>query len=88
MDPFEKLLTQLVEHMMVAWQLEENRESPLGELCAEAAAVLQFYREARLSPQGSSRAIPPHHEAIELQPGGKLTKGYHWSDPWRHEHGK
>lgn len=61
-DPFEKLLTNLVEHMIESWYLEENRESPLGELCAEAAAVLQFYREQRASPN-------PVYDAVELKPG-------------------
>lgn len=72
MDPFEKLLAQLVERMTQAWQLEENRESPLGELAAEAAAVLHFYRGqgASLRPQVGRRAIEPH-----------------WSDPWKREYG-
>lgn len=70
-DPFERLLTELVEHLMVAWQQEENRAHPLGELAAEAAAVLQFYREcrARSAPQVRDRAIP------------------HWSHAWRQDHG-
>lgn len=88
MDPFERLLTSLVEHMMMAWQLEEHQESALGELAAEAAAVLQFYRErASTSPQVTVRATPPQHEAVELK-AGKAQKGYHWSDTWRQDHGE
>ena len=71
MDPFERLLTSLVEHMMQAWQLEPDRAHPLGELAAEAAAVLQFYREreARPSPKVSGRALQ-----------------LHWSDEWKQQH--
>lgn len=87
MDPFEKLLTDLVAHMMTAWQLEESRESPLGELAAESAAVLQFYREQHRSfvlDQGDEtrrRFDPPSpvYDAVDPK---------HWSDPWRREHGK
>ena len=48
MDPFEKLLTDLVDHMKAEWQSFDDWTSPLGELTAEAAAVLQFYREQHL----------------------------------------
>lgn len=74
MDPVEKLLTGLVEHLMVAWQLEENRAHPLGELAAEAAAVLQFYQEhkARSAPQVRDRAMEP----VQMEP-------VHWSHEWR-----
>lgn len=69
MDPFEHLLTTLVVNMMHAWQLSEDRTSPLGELCAEAAAVLQFYREqhkATLLPPGFhwSRAWERKHDEV------------------------
>ena len=69
MDPFEKLLADLVDHMKAEWQSFDNWTSPLGELTAEAAAVLAFYREQRasISPQGSMRALGEQH----------------WSTTWR-----
>ncbi len=74
MDPFERLLTSLVEHMMQAWQLEPDRAHPLGELAAEAAAVLQFYRERepRPSPKVSGRG-----DTFTLHPD------QHWSHEWK-----
>ena len=45
MDPFERLLSDFVDHITGAWMAMDDRTNPLGELAAEAAALLQFYRE-------------------------------------------